>query len=128
MKIELQSRLEAVKLLSKMEELISKRNTLKDEEVNRLTPAQEREKLITEVRINNQSLASITKQTKIVSDQLQEKRDYLQQIEQDLDEGSSERHIKYKELKKRDEMMESFMETFHTNMILEKQSDFIKDL
>ena len=118
-----QSRLEAVKLLSKMGELISKRNTLKDEEVNRLTPAQEREKLITEVRVNNQALASINKQMKIVSDQLQEKRDYLQQIEQDLDEGSSERHIKYKELKKRDEMMESFMETFNTNMALEKQSN-----
>lgn len=107
-----------------MGELISKRNTLNDEEINRLTPAQEREKLISEVRINNQALASITKQTKIISDQLQEKRDYLNQIEQDLDEGSSERHIKYKELKKRDEMMENFMESFHTNMVLEKQSKY----
>ncbi|CAO1344916.1 unnamed protein product [Diamesa hyperborea] len=117
-----QARLEAVKLHSKLREVIAKRNQLKDEEINRLTPAQEREKLINEVRVNNQSLASINKQSKIVSDQLQEKKEYLQQIEQDLEEGSSERHIKYKELKKRDEMMTNFMESFQLQMTKEKQN------
>jgi intraflagellar transport protein 74 len=117
-----QARLEAVKMHSKLREMSAKRNQLKDEETNRLTPAQEREKLINEVRMNNQAITSIGKQTKIVSDQLQEKKDFLQQIEQDLEEGSSERHIKYKELKKRDEMMTNFMETFHAQMAKEKQS------
>ena len=117
-----QARLEAVKLHSKLREVIAKRNQLKDEEINRLTPAQEREKLINEVRVNNQALTSIKKQTKIVSDHLQEKKEYLQQIEQDLEEGSSERHIKYKELKKRDEMMTNFMESFQLQMSKEKQS------
>lgn len=118
-----QTRLEAVKMHSKLRELVSKRNNLKDEEMNRLTPAQEREKLINEVRMNNQALNSINKQTKIISDQLQEKKEFLQQIEQDLEEGSSERHTKYKELKKRDEMMTQFMETFEMNMKKEKQSE-----
>lgn len=117
-----QARLEAVKMHSKLRETIAKRNQLKDEETNRLTPAQEREKLINEVRLNNQAITSINKQMKIASDQLQEKKEYLQQVEQDLDEGSSERHTKYKELKKRDEMMTSFMETFQTQMAQEKQS------
>lgn len=44
------------------------------------------------------------------------------QVEQDLDEGSSERHIKYKELKKRDEMMTNFMETFQIQIAQEKKS------
>lgn len=59
---------------------------------------------------------------KIASDQLQEKKDILQQVEQDLEEGSSERHIKYKELRKRDEVMTSFMKRFQTQMAQEKQS------
>lgn len=121
-----QSRLEAVKLHSKLRETVAKRNQLKDEENNRLTPAQEREKLINEVRTNNQAISSINKQTKIVADQLTEKRDYLQQVEQDLDEGSSERHVKYKELRKRDEMMSSFIETFHASLAKEKQSSLTK--
>lgn len=117
-----QARLEAVKLHSKLREINAKRNQLKDEETNRLTPAQEREKLINEVRLNNQAITSINKQMKIVSEQLQERRDYLLQVEQDLDEGSSERHTKYKELKKRDEMMTNFMETFQAQLAQEKQS------
>lgn len=117
-----QARLEAVKLHSKLREINAKRNQLKDEETNRLTPAQEREKLINEVRLNNQAITSINKQIKIVSEQLQERRDYLLQVEQDLDEGSSERHTKYKELKKRDEMMTNFMETFQAQLAQEKQS------
>lgn len=117
-----QARLEAVKMHSKLRETNAKRNQLKDEETNRLTPAQEREKLINEVRMNNQAITSINKQMKIMSDQLQEKKDYLQQVEQDLEEGSSERHIKYKELKKRDEMMTNFLETYQAQMAQEKQS------
>jgi intraflagellar transport protein 74 len=120
-----QSRLEAIKLQSKLREVVAKRNQLKDEEVNRLTPAQEREKLISEVRVNNQSINSMNKQMKIVSDQLQEKREYLHQIEQDLEEGknSSERFVKFKELKKRDEMMSAFLETFQIQVAKEKQSE-----
>ncbi|CRK99903.1 CLUMA_CG013206, isoform A [Clunio marinus] len=117
-----QARLEAVKMHSKLRETTAKRNQLKNEETNRLTPAQEREKLINEVRTNNQAITSINKQLKILSDQLQEKRNNLQQVEQDLDEGSTERHIKYKELKKRDEMMTNFMETFQIQMAKEKQN------
>lgn len=117
-----QSRMEAARLLSKLNELVAKRNTLRDEEANRLSPAQEREKLINEVRANNQALTSINRQMKIVSDQLNDKRDLLQQIEQDLDEGNSDRHAKYKELKRRDETMSAFMDTFNLNMQTEKQS------
>lgn len=118
-----QTRMEAVKMHSKLRETIAKRNQLiADEETNSLTPAQEREKLINEVKMNNQAISSISKQMKIVSDLLKERKDYLLQVEQDLQEGSSERHIKYKELKKRDEMMNNFMDTFQAQMAQEKHS------
>ncbi|XP_058053453.1 intraflagellar transport protein 74 homolog [Anopheles bellator] len=117
-----QSRSEAHRLKSKLKELMAKRNAMADEETNRLSPAQEREKLISEVRSNNQSLDVLGKQQKIVEDQLNEKRETLQQIEQDLEEGNSERHVKYKELKKRDDVMSSFMDSFSTNMAEEKHN------
>lgn len=118
-----QARSEAVKLQSKLREMMAKRNQLKEEEINRLSPAQEREKLISEVRINNQSISAINKQLKIISDQLEEKRQELAQLEQDLEEGSSERFTKFKELKKRDEMMESFQQSFPEQLRREKQSE-----
>lgn len=117
-----QSRSEAVKLQSKLREMVAKRNQLKEEEMNRLSPAQEREKLISEVRINNQSIAAINKQLKIISDQLEERKQELFQLEQDFEEGSSERFTKFKELKKRDDMMESFQQSFPDQMKREKQS------
>ncbi|XP_058461923.1 intraflagellar transport protein 74 homolog [Malaya genurostris] len=117
-----QTRTEAHRLKSKFKELVVKRNQMRDEENNRLSPAQEREKLINEVRANNQALASIGKQLKIVEDQLTEKKDMLQQIDQDLEEGNSERHIKYKELRKRDEVMSAFMDEFQKNLTVEKQN------
>lgn len=117
-----QSRMEATRLLSKLNELVAKRNNLREEEANRLTPAQEREKLIVEVRANNQSLTSINKQMKLIEDQLTDKKETLHQIEQDLEESNSERHIKYMELKRRDETMSAFMETFRSSMEEEQGS------
>lgn len=117
-----QPRMEAVRLLSKLNELVIKRNGLRDEEANRLSPAQEREKLINEVRSNNQALTSMNRQIKLLEDQLSDRRELIGQIEQDLEEGNSERHAKYKELKRRDETMTAFMETFREAMLEETQS------
>jgi intraflagellar transport protein 74 len=119
-----QARLEAVKLQSKLREIITKRNQLREEETNRLSPSQEREKLINDVKMNNQAISSINKQMKTLSEQLKEKREQLSQIEQDLDEGSTEKLMKYRELRKRDEMMTNFMETFPIQLTKEKQSKF----
>ncbi|KFB43454.1 hypothetical protein ZHAS_00011292 [Anopheles sinensis] len=117
-----QSRAEAHRLKLKLKELSAKRNSMYDEANNRLTPAQEREKLIIEVRSNNKALSGIGRQLKIIEDQLNEKKELWQQIQHDLEEGNSERHIKYKELKKRDEVMSSFLNSFRANMDQEKQS------
>ncbi|KAG4069090.1 hypothetical protein HA402_008401 [Bradysia odoriphaga] len=111
-----QTRMEAARLLTKLNELVAKRNNLREEEANRLTPAQEREKLIVEVRANNQALTSMNKQMKQIEDQLSDKKETLQQIEQDLEESNSERHVKYMELKRRDETMSAFMATFRASM------------
>ena len=117
-----QVRVDAVKLSLMQQELLEKKNHYVEEQKNKLSPAQEREKLISEVRTNNQAMSSLNRQIKILEDQLVEKKEILSNIEQDLEEGNSERHMKYKELKKRDETMSAFLETFSQQMAAEKQS------
>lgn len=117
-----QPRLEAFRLQSKLAGLLSKRASLREEEATRLSPAQEREKLIAEVRSNNQALTSLSRQLKLTEDQLNEKRELLLQVEHDLEEGNSERHAKYRELKRRDETMTAFLDTFPQAMAQQKQS------
>lgn len=107
---------EAVRLLLKLKELEQKLIASQEEEQNRLTPAQEREKLISEVRENKQALTSIQHQIKLTEDTLAGKREILRQIEDDREEGSSERYAKYKELKHRDETMSKFMDSFKENL------------
>lgn len=115
-------RAEATRLLLKLNELEMKLLASKEEEQNRLTPAQEREKLINEVRENKQALTSIQHQLKLAEETLGEKRELLRQIEDDLDEGNSERYAKYKELKHRDETMSKFMDNFKESMQAEMDS------
>lgn len=117
-----QPRIDAVQLSILYKDLLEKKATYKEEQKNRLTPAQEREKLIADVRNNNQSLISINKQIKVIEEQLAAKRELLSQIDQDLEEGNSERHTKYKELNKRDESMTAFLEEFPQKVHAEKRS------
>lgn len=117
-----QMRVDAVKLSLLQHELVEKRNGYADELKNKLSPAQEREKLIAEVRTNNQAMVSLKRQIKIAEDQLVDKRETLNHVEQDLEDGNSERHMKYKELKKRDETMTAFLDTFPQQMTTEKIS------
>lgn len=120
-------RAEAIRLLLKLNELEMKLMVSKEEEQNRLTPAQEREKLINEVRENKQALTSIQHQIKLAEDTLNEKRELLRQIDDDLDEGNSERYAKYKELKLRDATMTQFMDTFKDSLQAEKNSKLMKN-
>lgn len=74
--------MEAVRLQTKLKELTTKRNIFREKENSKLSPANEREKLINEVRTNNQSLSKIARQMKIIEDQLNEKKELLNQVEQ----------------------------------------------
>lgn len=116
-------RVELVRLLSILNDQEHKLEKLKSDEQKRLTPTQEREKLISEVRENKLALTSIQHQIKFAEDALKEKKEFLQQIEDDLEEGSVERYAKYKELKRRDETMTIFMETFKEKYEDEKRSE-----
>ncbi|CAK1602354.1 unnamed protein product [Parnassius mnemosyne] len=109
--------LELHKRLAAAEE---KRDSLKNEINNRLDPQEEREKLLQQVREDNAAIASLDSNAANLKEQIKKVQELIEQAEQDLEEGNSERHQKYRELKKREETMDAFMSTYEENLAKEK--------
>ncbi|XP_034834735.1 intraflagellar transport protein 74 homolog [Maniola hyperantus] len=103
-----------------------KRDNLKDEINNRLDPQEEREKLLLQVREDNAAIASLDSNANNIKEQIRMVQELIEQAEQDLEEGNSERHQKYRELKKREETMDTFMSTYEEN--LKKEQEKIEQL
>ncbi|XP_026486598.2 intraflagellar transport protein 74 homolog [Vanessa tameamea] len=98
-----------------------KRDNIKNEINNRLDPQEEREKLLLQVREDNAAIASLDSNAANLKDQIRKVQELIEQAEQDLEEGNSERHQKYRELKKREETMDVFMSTYEENVKKEQE-------
>ncbi|KAM3967630.1 intraflagellar transport protein 74 homolog [Aphomia sociella] len=98
-----------------------KRDNLKNELNNRLDPQEEREKLLLQVREDNAAIASLDNNASNIKEQIRKVQEFIEQAEQDLEEGNSERHQKYRELKKREETMDTFMSTYEENLKKEQE-------
>lgn len=107
-----QAKQEAVKLLVKISEVEEKRDRLREEEKNRLSPEEERQQLLAKVKQDNADVAAAERRTSEVKRLITEAEQELEQLETDLEESQSARHVKYKEMRKREEAMEQFMATF----------------
>ncbi|NXV09156.1 IFT74 protein, partial [Cettia cetti] len=108
----------AVELYEKLHELKERRDRMIAEDKNMESPQEEKERLLKQARIENvvkddsQKIASMDRQLA----EVKEKTDYLkkviQQFDMDLEKHQGEENWKYKELKKREESMDNFLETF----------------
>ncbi|RVE51132.1 hypothetical protein evm_004275 [Chilo suppressalis] len=98
-----------------------KRDNIKHELDNRLDPQEEREKLLHQVREDNSSIAALDSNSANLKEQIKKVQELIEQAEQDLEEGNSERHQKYRELKKREETMDAFMASYEDNVKKEKE-------
>ncbi|XP_066037557.1 intraflagellar transport protein 74 homolog [Chamaea fasciata] len=102
----------AVKLYEKIHELKEHRDRMIAEDKNMESPQEERERLLKQVKDDSQKIASMERQLA----EVKEKTDYLkkviQQLDTDLENHQGEENWKYKELKKREESMDNFLETF----------------
>lgn len=67
---------------------------------------------IIQVKEDNQEISSIDKQTAEIEDKINKIRDEITNIEQDLDGHQGERNQKYLELKKKEETMDGFLNSF----------------
>ncbi|XP_060807667.1 intraflagellar transport protein 74 homolog [Amyelois transitella] len=98
-----------------------KRDNLRNELNNKLNPQEEREKLLVQVREDNAAIASLDSNAASIKEQIRKVQELIEQAEQDLEEGNSERHQKYRELKKREETMDAFMSTYEESLKKEQE-------
>uniref|UniRef100_A0A8D2NTP3 Intraflagellar transport 74 n=1 Tax=Zosterops lateralis melanops TaxID=1220523 RepID=A0A8D2NTP3_ZOSLA len=114
----------AVELYEKIHELKERRDRMIAEDKNMESPHEERERLLKQVKDDSQKIASMERQLA----EVKEKTDYLkkviQRLDTDLENHQGEENWKYKELKKREESMDNFLETFEDtkNQELERKA------
>ncbi|XP_033108162.1 intraflagellar transport protein 74 homolog isoform X2 [Anneissia japonica] len=110
---------EAVRLYEQLHELEAKKTQLIQEEQSKGSPAEERERLLKQVKEDNQEIARIEKQTKDLRGKVESLQDELQELDQELEDHQGEKNSKYKELRKREGTMGEFFESFEETKKLE---------
>lgn len=103
---------EAVRLYEQLNDLETKRDALVQETKNQSSPAEEREKLLKQVKEDNQEIASLERQTNDLREKVEQVQEEIRQLDIDIEENQGERNQKYKELKKREETIDEFLNTF----------------
>lgn len=76
----IQVKQEAVRLYSTLAELEARRDSLRDEEKNRLSPAEERERLLSRVRQDNVEIASMERASAELREHIRQAQLNLQQV------------------------------------------------
>ncbi|NXX77618.1 IFT74 protein, partial [Urocolius indicus] len=103
---------EAEHLYEKLHELEERRNQIVAEDKNMESPQERRERLLKQVKDDSQEIASMERQLTEVKEKISHFKKVIQQLDMDLENHQGEENWKYKELKKREESMDSFLETF----------------
>ncbi|KAF6124821.1 intraflagellar transport 74 [Phyllostomus discolor] len=103
---------EAVLLHEKLDELESHRDQMIAEDKSMGSPMEERERLLKQVKEDNQEIASMERQLTDLKEKINQFNEEIRQLDMDLEEHQGEMNQKYKELKKREENMDTFIETF----------------
>lgn len=106
---------EAFKLHLKIIEAEEKRAKLREEERCRISPEEEKERLLQKIKQDNMDIAAAEAQLSEKKKRMQEMEQELEQLETDMEHTQSEKQIKYNELRKREEIMEQFMSAFEQN-------------
>ncbi|XP_010724460.2 intraflagellar transport protein 74 homolog [Meleagris gallopavo] len=107
-----QVKLEAVQLCEKLSELEERRNQMIAEDKNMESPQEERERLLKQVKEDSQEVASMERQLADVRKKTNHFKKVIQQLDMDLEKHQGEENWKYKELKKKEESMDNFLENF----------------
>ncbi|NXH30256.1 IFT74 protein, partial [Myiagra hebetior] len=121
---------EAVLLYEKLHKLKEHRDRMVAEDKNMESPQEERERLLNQARKENvvkddsQKIASMERQLAEVKEIIDHFKKVIQRLDMDLENHQGEENWKYKELKKREESMDNFLETFEDvkNQELERKA------
>ncbi|KAF5404565.1 Coiled-coil domain-containing protein 2 [Paragonimus heterotremus] len=113
---------EAMRLYAQLHEAEARLEQLIAEDASREDPQQERERLLQQVREDNQEIASMERQSREIQEKVSHREEELRVLEQELDDNRSERSQKYRELKKREQQIDEFLKTFDEVKALELSS------
>ena len=112
---------EAVVLYQQLGEAEAGRDKLMEEARQRGTPAQERERLLAQVKDDNAEISIMERHILEAQEKMRQINEERDQLEQDLEENQSERNQKYRELKKREETMDQFLAGYQDSRAQELQ-------
>ncbi|XP_018024266.1 intraflagellar transport protein 74 homolog [Hyalella azteca] len=112
---------EAVGLSERLQEVESKKEQLLQEKQQRGTPKEERERLLLQVKDDNAEIATMERQISELQDEMGRLQNDLQSVDQEIEENQSERSQKYRELRKREETMQQFLDGFEQSRVEETQ-------
>ncbi|CAG0914290.1 unnamed protein product [Notodromas monacha] len=110
---------DVVKLYEQLAEAEEDLRRVTAENDARGTPAQERERLLRQVKDDNAEIAAMDRQASALSEEIRSIKDEISQLDADIEESQSERSHKYRELRKREETMDQFLENFDTSKLEE---------
>ncbi|XP_058481750.1 intraflagellar transport protein 74 homolog [Solea solea] len=103
---------EVVRLHETLSALEAKRDAMEAEHKSLGSPQEEREKLFKQVKEDNQEIANMETQLTEIRDRSGQITEQIRQLEQDSEEAQGECQQKYKELKKKEEEIDRFVESF----------------
>ncbi|XP_077331273.1 intraflagellar transport protein 74 homolog [Lithobates pipiens] len=106
---------EAVQLYEKLHNLEARRDQAIAEDKGMGTPQEEREKLLKQVKEDNQEMASMERQLTDIKERAKQLSEEMGRLDMDLEEHQGEKKQKYKELKKKEESLDNFFATFEEN-------------
>ncbi|NXB64835.1 IFT74 protein, partial [Struthidea cinerea] len=120
----------AVQMYEELHNLKERRDQMIAEDKNMESPQEEGERLLNQARTENvvkddsQKIASMERQLAEVKEKIDHFKKVIQRLDMDLENHRGEENWKYKELKKKEESMDNFLETFEDvkNQELERKA------
>ncbi|KAM6303087.1 intraflagellar transport protein 74 homolog [Podargus strigoides] len=116
---------EAVHLYEKLHDLEKRRDqTIAEDKNMEFQEEEERERLLKQIKDDSQEIAIMERQLTEVKEKTNHFKKGIQRLDVDLEKHQGEESRKYKELKKREESMDNFLETFEEvkNQELERKA------
>ncbi|XP_026874634.2 intraflagellar transport protein 74 homolog [Electrophorus electricus] len=106
---------EAVILYERLQELEQRREAMQAEEGSAVSPQEERERLLKQVKEDNQEIASMERQLTETQEKINQLTEELRQLDLDMEDHQGERTQKFKELQKKEEEIDVYLDTFEEN-------------
>ncbi|MED6236120.1 hypothetical protein ATANTOWER_004719, partial [Ataeniobius toweri] len=103
---------EMVRLHETLSALEGKRDAMEAEHKSLGSPQEQREKLLKQVKEDNQEIASMERQLTEIRDRTRQIIEDIRNLEQDSEAAQGECQQKYKELKRKEEEIDRFLESF----------------